>query len=313
MRIRAAWRRFWLAPSQATNLGVVRIAASAALLIRAGSFGREAGPPWLEAIFRIALWAALAGLGTRISLFLAVAYAVVMGAPLAILLVAAIAALSPAGDGLALDAWIRAFVKPSPSRERRKVERGAYRWPVQAARIVLCFAGLAAGIAWMNRHRWSGAVPAFPETLLPILIDWPAVAARVRLLGRRIPAIGTGKRHAILYDGACGLCQRSALFLRRFDFFGRIEWIDVRFWEAVQRRFPALDRARCMEELHVVRPDGAVRAGFDAYRSVLWILPGLAPLAPFLYIPGVAGFGRRIYREIAGRRAGFFCPIDADR
>jgi hypothetical protein len=59
--------------------------------------------------------------------------------------------------------------------------------------------------------------------------------------------------------------------------------------------------------MHVVTDRGGVSAGFDAYRSVAWVLP-LGWLAlPFLYLPGMAAIGRRLYRFVASRRSTAAC------
>jgi predicted DCC family thiol-disulfide oxidoreductase YuxK len=119
-------------------------------------------------------------------------------------------------------------------------------------------------------------------------------------------------RDVVLYDGACGLCQRSILLLGRFDVLRRLEFVNVRDWEGVQARFAALglDEDRCLEEMHVILPGGRVETGFDAYRAMSWVLPGLLPFAPLLYIPGVPVIGRAVYRSIARRRQNLVCTLE---
>ena len=38
-------------------------------------------------------------------------------------------------------------------------------------------------------------------------------------------------------------------------------------------------------------PDGAIYGGFDAFRAMARVLPGLWPLLPFLYLPGARWIG----------------------
>jgi predicted DCC family thiol-disulfide oxidoreductase YuxK len=104
----------------------------------------------------------------------------------------------------------------------------------------------------------------------------------------------------IVYDGLCLLCRRSCAFLRTLDWLRRLEFVDLRDARIVDR--PDLDRARSLESIHVFFADGRRRTGFDAVRSLLWLLLPLIPLAPFLYIPGVGVIGRRAYHRIATGR-----------
>lgn len=107
---------------------------------------------------------------------------------------------------------------------------------------------------------------------------------------------------AVLYDGRCGLCRRSAFGLMIIDNLHRLRLLDFRD-RAVHKAVAAdiaedaLDRA-----LHIRFPGGRTLTGFDAFRSLAWHLPVLWPAAPLLYIPGVASIGRRIYARIADRR-----------
>ena len=109
----------------------------------------------------------------------------------------------------------------------------------------------------------------------------------------------------LLYDGDCGLCQRSVRTVRGLDFLGRVEFLDIASqWPAIHGRFPALTQEACLEEMHLVRSDGTMVKGFDAYRALAWALPLCWPLLLLLYLPGARPLGQRIYARIAGRRHG---------
>jgi predicted DCC family thiol-disulfide oxidoreductase YuxK len=54
--------------------------------------------------------------------------------------------------------------------------------------------------------------------------------------------------------------------------------------------------------MHVVTSDGRIDQGFDAYRSIAWVLPLAWPILPLLYIPPIRWLGWRIYRRVADNR-----------
>ncbi len=135
-------------------------------------------------------------------------------------------------------------------------------------------------------------------------VPWDRVAAWLRA---RLPA---GKRVAVVFDGACGLCQRTIAVLRRLDVLGRVEWLDaVHQWREVAARFPQLDQGACLADMHGVSADGAITRGFDTYRMLAWVLPLGWVLLPMLYLPGVRPIGRRVYGAIAGQRLRQGCSI----
>lgn len=108
----------------------------------------------------------------------------------------------------------------------------------------------------------------------------------------------------VLYDGGCGLCTRTMGWLRRLDWLGRLRWVDINAnWDQLEQMYPAVRRDRCVDEMHVVRADGGVTAGFDGFRTIAWHVPLLMPVAPLLHVPGVPAVGRRVYRYVATHRS----------
>ncbi|MEK7591596.1 MAG: DUF393 domain-containing protein [Patescibacteria group bacterium] len=112
-------------------------------------------------------------------------------------------------------------------------------------------------------------------------------------------------RIAVLYDGACGLCQRSVTLLQRLDWFHHLLPIDFRNEKMRKEIVPdipleALDRSMHIRFLSE-RTENTFQ-GFDAFRALTWYLPALWPIAPLLYFPGVAPVGRMIYARIARHR-----------
>jgi predicted DCC family thiol-disulfide oxidoreductase YuxK len=121
-----------------------------------------------------------------------------------------------------------------------------------------------------------------------------------------VPHPGAG-RHVILFDGVCDLCNTGAAWIRARDRDGRFEFLPYQSEEA-RRRYPALDPILLAETMHVVAPDGEVRAGVDAAPWVFGGLPGWSWLARVLGWPGVRALARPVYREIARRRRLFNAP-----
>jgi predicted DCC family thiol-disulfide oxidoreductase YuxK len=107
----------------------------------------------------------------------------------------------------------------------------------------------------------------------------------------------------VFYDGDCALCRKSVEQLRRLDVWHRLTYVNVRTNPALPTCQPPLDPGRLLQEMHLVTPDGRrMYHGFGAFRWMAWRLPLLWPLAPFLYLPGVATLGQHLYLWIARNR-----------
>lgn len=128
---------------------------------------------------------------------------------------------------------------------------------------------------------------------------------------------------AVLYDGKCGLCQRSIFLLTLFDHLRRLRCIN--YWKTAERKAvtPHLKIADLNRAMHIVLPDvrfqisgtrGTMKKpitynlkpityrGFDAFRELAAHLPALWPLLPLLHVPGVTPMGRWMYARIAEQR-----------
>jgi predicted DCC family thiol-disulfide oxidoreductase YuxK len=135
-------------------------------------------------------------------------------------------------------------------------------------------------------------------------IPWTAVAAALR---NAWPARG---RYAMLYDGSCGVCRRTVDVVRRLDVLGRVDVLDVADdWPSIERQYPTLSRAACLDEMHVLRPDGRGERGFDAYRALARALPVAWVIVPALYLPGVRSIGQAVYKSVARRRTLHGCAL----
>jgi predicted DCC family thiol-disulfide oxidoreductase YuxK len=107
----------------------------------------------------------------------------------------------------------------------------------------------------------------------------------------------------VLFDGGCGLCSRTLRMLHHLDVFHKTVPLDIAHdWPTIEKKFPRIDFAAAMRDMHVITSDGQIDRGFDAYRSLAWVLPLAWPILPLLYLPPVRWLGWRIYRRVADNR-----------
>ena len=118
------------------------------------------------------------------------------------------------------------------------------------------------------------------------------------------------QRRAALFDGGCGFCRKTVSVLWHLDVLGRTELFDVvNEWPAIAARYPRLDRAAALDDMHVVLEDGRVFTGYDAYRQLAWVLPATWMLLPILYLPPVRWVGWKVYRYVASHRHDSGCDV----
>jgi predicted DCC family thiol-disulfide oxidoreductase YuxK len=103
-------------------------------------------------------------------------------------------------------------------------------------------------------------------------------------------------------DGQCPMCRQIARRLRRLDWRQRLTFVDASDAAARQQFAPGLDEATALTAMHVVSPDGARHAGYDAFRQITRVVPLLRPLWILGFLPFAAPLGRLAYRSIAANR-----------
>lgn len=109
-------------------------------------------------------------------------------------------------------------------------------------------------------------------------------------------------RAILLYDGQCGLCIRSVKRLQAMDCFGAVQPVDFHTVPDVATLHPDLTPERCRSRMQLIEPSGRLSEGFLSVRRLSWRLPWLWPLLPFVYLPGAAWVGQRVYDWVATRR-----------
>jgi predicted DCC family thiol-disulfide oxidoreductase YuxK len=96
---------------------------------------------------------------------------------------------------------------------------------------------------------------------------------------------------------------KSVGWLRRLDWLHRLSYVNARDPGDLPAGDPPLAGDRLLQEMHLLTPgDRRVYHGFKAFRWMAWRLPLLWPLVPFLYLPGMATLGQRVYLWIARNR-----------
>ncbi|HBR15809.1 MAG TPA: hypothetical protein DD723_09785 [Candidatus Omnitrophica bacterium] len=126
------------------------------------------------------------------------------------------------------------------------------------------------------------------------------------------------KHSYLVYDGHCQFCLDGVRRLKALDRFRRLQWIDLHEVKDLRALHSRLTKERAMSQLHVVEsprsratsvfvrdssPEGnKLYGGFYALRRLCLVLPGLYPLIPFVYIPGMGFIGSFFYRLIAKNR-----------
>ncbi len=131
---------------------------------------------------------------------------------------------------------------------------------------------------------------------LGLLIDDDFRAIREKLNAR------IQKPLVVLFDGRCGLCQKSIFTLSMLNWLHRLDFAN--FHDPMKKKSHAshihLDALNT--EIHVKMPDGTHRKGFFAFRALTWHVPVLWPFAPFLYLPGASLVGKATYIWVAEHR-----------
>lgn len=104
-----------------------------------------------------------------------------------------------------------------------------------------------------------------------------------------------------IFDGNCVICQSTRRTMLMLDWLKRVEFLNLHDHDLVRERFPQLNQADLMGEIHVIA-DGTVYAGFMGTRRMLKEVPIGFPLWLILQLPGMNWLGPKIYGFIARNR-----------
>jgi predicted DCC family thiol-disulfide oxidoreductase YuxK len=107
----------------------------------------------------------------------------------------------------------------------------------------------------------------------------------------------------VLYDGDCAFCCKSIALLKKLDWLGKLDYVNVRDETQPILKDPLTAAAPLLEQMHVLPRDGqTLYGGYRAIRFIAWRLPMTWLIAPLLYLPGMTWLGQKIYLWIARNR-----------
>src|SRR5688572_3001619 len=92
------------------------------------------------------------------------------------------------------------------------------------------------------------------------------------------------ERYLVFYDGHCRLCTDSVRTIRQLDLSAELQFVDIQDSETFSK-YPQIDPAAALGQMHVISPDGSVAGGFDAIVALLSAFPSLRMFHPMLKGP----------------------------
>src|SRR3954453_16493844 len=111
----------------------------------------------------------------------------------------------------------------------------------------------------------------------------------------------TTSQYFVFFDGNCRLCTDTVRTLRDMDTTADVRFVDVQ-QPGVFLKYPQIDPAVALGQMHVISPDGTVSGGFDAIVSLLPAFPSLRVFQPLLAGPLMRQLGGKVYRWVARNR-----------
>jgi predicted DCC family thiol-disulfide oxidoreductase YuxK len=109
------------------------------------------------------------------------------------------------------------------------------------------------------------------------------------------------RQHVVLYDSDCPLCTFQMRLITWLDWFRTVVLLPINNPRAAQLA-PQLTREQLMEAIHCIARDGTLHRGARCIRFIGLGMPLLAPIALFMYLPGVIWVAEKIYALISRNR-----------
>lgn len=105
-----------------------------------------------------------------------------------------------------------------------------------------------------------------------------------------------------VFDGHCVICHTTRRIVQALDWFNRVEFLDLHDQQQVRARFPQIDRADAMGEIHVIADQNTYR-GYRGTRRMMRAVPLGLPLWAVMRLLVIGDWvGPALYRFIARRR-----------
>ena len=117
----------------------------------------------------------------------------------------------------------------------------------------------------------------------------------------------SGRRYAVIFDGDCKVCGRTAKLLAQWDREGALEIIPSQT-PGLRERFPWIPERAYVESLQVVRTvDGRTWQAAAALEELLNVLPKGRLISWLFKVPFVRPLADRFYRWFARNRYRMGC------
>lgn len=108
----------------------------------------------------------------------------------------------------------------------------------------------------------------------------------------------------LIYDGECSVCLKAVEWVRDRSLPGAFEFLSCHS-EELSKQFPSIEKAACLQAMHLVLPDGTVLVGERAMPEIFRRLPRYRWCASLFRFPGAAFLSRLFYRLFAKNRHHF--------
>jgi len=178
-------------------------------------------------------------------------------------------------------------------------------------------------IPTMLKKRWLGLVTMAIGIglhggiglLFPLpLFGWGYASFFLLLLPPSMLAVtrGRGKHFVFYYDAECPLCAQTKALLQTLDWFHFVHFQPVQSLTDNEIASMSTTRPALLSDIggkwvH----KGEAFLGVDTYKRVLLLLPLMTPVGILLWMPGIQGVARRVYGQIAMRRAVNRCTFES--
>ncbi len=140
-------------------------------------------------------------------------------------------------------------------------------------------------------------------SLTTLAYYWLFVPASVLVAMRGRDVTGQAcKPYVVFYDTLCPICRASRRWLMRLDWGKRLSFEDLHQRERAEALAPGVSYADMLRRMYVVRREGEVFGGFQAFRAIAPMLPLCWPIVPLLWLPGMTWLGEHAYVFIAKNR-----------
>ena len=115
------------------------------------------------------------------------------------------------------------------------------------------------------------------------------------------PGEASRDRAVLIYDGECPVCGKAVEWVTERAIPDAFEFLSCHS-ETLSGRFPAIEKAACLQAMHLVLSDGTVLPGERAVPEILRRLRGYRWAAALFRLPGAETLARVFYRWFARNR-----------